>query len=170
VNSPVTIKAAARIKAESSQGAAPVPGRPPGPEVPDPRVPGPPPVGGGDGGDVLLSVGDGEGGDVAPVGDGDGEPPPVGDGDGLIEPPLGDGDGDDVPPPVGDGVGLLVEHDCRVIVLESKVTAPLRASVRPSTVAFVFSVFEVKARMLPLKRVFVPSVAELPTFQKTLQD
>jgi hypothetical protein len=54
------------------------------------------------------------------------------------------------------------------MVLESKVTAPFRAKARPSTVAVVFSVIDVKARMFPLKVVFVPRVAELPTCQKTL--
>ena len=32
----------------------------------------------------------------------------------------------------------------------------------------VFSVIDVRARIVPLKLVVVPSVAELPTFQKTL--
>jgi hypothetical protein len=52
-----------------------------------------------------------------------------------------------------------------VMVLVSKVTAPFRASVRPSTVALVVSVIEVNARMLPLNEEPVPSVAELPTCQ-----
>src|SRR6185436_10218321 len=55
-----------------------------------------------------------------------------------------------------------------VIVLESKVTAPFRANSLPSTAAPVVTVMEVKARMLPLKTEVVPSVAELPTCQKTL--
>ncbi len=58
----------------------------------------------------------------------------------------------------------------RVMVLVSMVTAPLRARVRPSTNAPVFAVMDVRARMFPLKPVFVPRVAELPICQKTLQD
>ena len=54
------------------------------------------------------------------------------------------------------------------IVLLSSVTAPLRASSRPATVAPVFSPIDVSARIVPLKLVVLPSVAELPTFQKTL--
>ncbi len=47
-----------------------------------------------------------------------------------------------------------------VILLLSRVTAPLRASALPSRLA---------ARMLPTKEVEVPTVAELPTCQNTLQ-
>ena len=50
-------------------------------------------------------------------------------------------------------------------MLLSSVTAPLRASILPSTVAPVFSVIEVSARIVPAKLVVVPSVAELPTCQ-----
>jgi len=56
-----------------------------------------------------------------------------------------------------------------VIVFESKVTAPFWASSRPATVAPVSSVIDVNARVVPTKLVFVPSVSELPTTQKTLQ-
>jgi hypothetical protein len=49
------------------------------------------------------------------------------------------------------------------------VTAPVLAKVRPSTEAPVVSVMLAWARMLPAKEVMVPSVAELPTAQKTLQ-
>ena len=52
--------------------------------------------------------------------------------------------------------------------LLSMVTAPVRANARPSSVAPVVIVIEAKARMLPLKTELVPSVAELPTCQKTL--
>jgi hypothetical protein len=48
------------------------------------------------------------------------------------------------------------------------VTAPLRASARPSSFTPSFIVMDVSARMLPANAVVVPSVAELPTFQKTL--
>ena len=54
------------------------------------------------------------------------------------------------------------------IVLSSSVTAPLRARSRPSTEAPEFSPIDVRARIVPLKIVVVPSVAELPTCQKTL--
>src|SRR5205814_5308723 len=56
-----------------------------------------------------------------------------------------------------------------VIVLASNATAPFRASARPSSVAPAFSVMEVYARMFPLQTELPPSVAELPTCQKTLQ-
>jgi hypothetical protein len=60
-------------------------------------------------------------------------------------------------------------HTGLVTVFESRVTAPLRASKRPWTVAFVFAVIDVKARMVPMKVEPTPRVAELPTCQKTLQ-
>jgi hypothetical protein len=66
-------------------------------------------------------------------------------------------------------VGVAVLHTDRVTVLVSSVTAPLRASRRPSIVAPVFAVMDVRARMLPRKVEFVPNVAELPTCQNTLQ-
>ncbi len=50
----------------------------------------------------------------------------------------------------------------------SNVTAPLRARARPWTVTPLVTVIEVRARMLPAKTEPVPSVAELPTCQKTL--
>ena len=56
-----------------------------------------------------------------------------------------------------------------VIVLLSNVTEPFRARIRPSTVVPVLSVIDVNAMMVPTKVVPVPSVAELPTCQKTLQ-
>jgi hypothetical protein len=49
-----------------------------------------------------------------------------------------------------------------------KVTAPLRARARPWTVTLLFTVIELRARMLPVKVEPVPSVAELPTCQNTL--
>ncbi len=48
------------------------------------------------------------------------------------------------------------------------VTAPLRASARPYTVTPSFIEIDVSARMEPTKVEPVPSVAELPTCQKTL--
>jgi hypothetical protein len=77
---------------------------------------------------------------------------------------------------VTDGVGVGVEvgpppttQPGRVIVFVSRVTAPLRASTRPDTLALVWTLIEVRARMLPTKFVPVPRVAELPTCQNTLQ-
>ena len=61
-------------------------------------------------------------------------------------------------------------HVDRVIVLVSSVTAPFRASTRPSTVAPVVTVMLVRAMIVPRKLDPVPSVAELVTCQKTLQD
>ena len=55
------------------------------------------------------------------------------------------------------------------MTLLSIVTAPFRASARPDTCAPLFSEMLVSARMLPRKLVVVPSVAELPTCQNTLQ-
>jgi hypothetical protein len=52
--------------------------------------------------------------------------------------------------------------------LSSSVTAPSRASRRPSTSAPVVPVIDVMAKMVPLKVEDVPSVAELPTTQNTL--
>jgi hypothetical protein len=45
------------------------------------------------------------------------------------------------------------------------VTPPLRARSLPSTVTPSFTEIDVKAKMLPLNAVRVPSVAELPTCQ-----
>lgn len=56
-----------------------------------------------------------------------------------------------------------------VMRLSSSVTAPVCASSRPSTLAPVFSVIEADARIVPTNEVVLPSVAELPTCQKTLQ-
>ena len=68
------------------------------------------------------------------------------------------------------GVGVVAAHVDVVMVSVSNVTAPLLASTRPSTVTSVVTVMEVRARMVPRKLESVPSVAELPTCQKTLQD
>ena len=57
----------------------------------------------------------------------------------------------------------------RVITLESRVTAPVRARSRPSTVAVEFAVIDASAMIVPAKVDPDPRVAELPTFQKTLQ-
>lgn len=57
-----------------------------------------------------------------------------------------------------------------VMVLVSRVTAPLRASKRPSMTAPVVAVIDVRAKILPRRVELVPNVAEDPTCQKTLQD
>ena len=78
-----------------------------------------------------------------------------------------------VPVGVAVGVGVAVPaaaHVDRVIVFVSKVTAPFRANARPSIVAPVVTVIEVKAMIVPLNAEPVPIVAELPSCQKTLQD
>lgn len=59
-------------------------------------------------------------------------------------------------------------HAGTVTVLESRVTAAFRASSRPCTWALVLAVIAVRARTVPMKVEFTPSVAELPTCQKTL--
>jgi len=56
-----------------------------------------------------------------------------------------------------------------VIVLSSSVTEPFSARTRPTTVAPVFRVADVSARIVPKKVVPVSSVAEEVTCQKTLQ-
>ena len=66
---------------------------------------------------------------------------------------------------MGVGVGVGVAHWVEVMVLVSRVTAPLRASSRPCTVACVLALIEVNAKMVPTKVELVPRVAELPTFQ-----
>jgi len=60
-------------------------------------------------------------------------------------------------------------HTLFVIVLESSVTVPVRATSEPLIVAPVVAVIDDKATMCPAKFELVPSVAEDPTCQKTLQ-
>ena len=67
------------------------------------------------------------------------------------------------------GTGGVVAQAGRVIVLVSRETWPLRASIRPSTVAPVWRVMLVRAMTVPTKVVVGPMVAELPTCQNTLQ-
>ena len=62
-----------------------------------------------------------------------------------------------------------VAQVARVIVLLSSVTAPLRASALPCSVAPVVIEIESRAMMMPTNWLPVPIVAELPTCQKTLQ-
>lgn len=60
-------------------------------------------------------------------------------------------------------------HIGTVMMLVSNVTSPFLASNRPLTTTPVVAVIDVKAMMVPWKVDPVPSVAELPTCQKTLQ-
>jgi hypothetical protein len=72
--------------------------------------------------------------------------------------------------PVDAGVGLPDDvHTGEETWLVSRVTAPVCAKALPCTVAPVVRVLLVRARILPVKAVPVPSVAELPTCQKALQ-
>jgi hypothetical protein len=80
------------------------------------------------------------------------------------------------------GAGAVVVDGCVVVVVTgvggaqvgwrkvsvSNVTAPFRARALPWTVTPVVTVIDVSARMFPAKSEPVPSVAELPTCQKTL--
>jgi hypothetical protein len=54
-------------------------------------------------------------------------------------------------------------------LLVSNVTAPVRANNLPDMLTPVFMVILVSAMIFPLNAVVVPSVAELPTCQNTLQ-
>jgi hypothetical protein len=73
-----------------------------------------------------------------------------------------------VDPEVSPVVG--VEHTDRVMVLRSRVTAPVLARTLPSTVAPFCNVMLVRAKIVPRNSEFVYSVAELPTCQKMLHD
>jgi hypothetical protein len=55
------------------------------------------------------------------------------------------------------------------MTLSIRVTAPVWAKTRPSTLAPESSDTDASARIVPTKDVVLPSVAELPTCQKTLQ-
>ena len=69
---------------------------------------------------------------------------------------------------VGGGV-VDATHVPRVMTSSSKVTDAFEANTRPSTVTPVCTWMDANARMFPMKVEVVPSVAELPTCQKTLQ-
>ncbi len=66
-------------------------------------------------------------------------------------------------------VVVAVEQVGTATWLSSSVTAPVWAKTRPLTVAPVSKVAVVSARIVPANDVDVPSVAEDPTCQKTLQ-
>jgi hypothetical protein len=65
-------------------------------------------------------------------------------------------------------VGKTAAHVGTVIKLSSRVTAPLRAMMRPATVAPVFKVDDVSEKTVPEKLLVVPRVSELPTSQNML--
>lgn len=64
-------------------------------------------------------------------------------------------------------VGATEEQVGTVMVLSSRVTAPLRASSRPSTLAPVDAVIEVIASKVPAKELLVPRVADDVTWKYT---
>ena len=64
---------------------------------------------------------------------------------------------------------LLATRLHTVILLPSSVTAPLSAMARPLLLAPVVTVMLLDATIVPAKLDPVPSVAELPICQKTLQ-
>jgi hypothetical protein len=68
----------------------------------------------------------------------------------------------------GTVVPVVPPHAVMETVLVSIVTVPFCASSLPSTVAPVMSVMLVSAKIFPTNFVVEPSVAELPTCQKTL--
>src|SRR5687767_2335789 len=74
----------------------------------------------------------------------------------------------EMPLPVVCAAPMVVSAGVAVTALLSSVTAPLRARVRPVTVAPVVTVMLASARMFPANDVVVPSVAELPTCQNVL--
>lgn len=67
---------------------------------------------------------------------------------------------------VGVGVTAAAQTSL-VMVLLSRVTAPLRASSWPLKEALVFAVMLVRAKTFPVKSLEVPKVAEEPTCQNT---
>jgi hypothetical protein len=69
----------------------------------------------------------------------------------------------------GTGLPVVPPHAVMSTVLVSSVTEPFCARSLPWTVAPVMRVMLVSAKTFPTKLVVVPSVAELPTCQKTLQ-
>ena len=117
-------------------------------------------VGVGDGPEVAVKVGVGDGVEVA-VEVGVGEGPEV-----AVR--VGVGDGPAVAVKVGVGGGPT-RHTELEMLLVSIVTAPFRARALPEMITRVVSVMLVRARMFPENRASVPSVAELPTCQNTLQ-
>jgi hypothetical protein len=118
------------------------------------------PPGVGDGPNVAVKVEVGKGPDVAvKVGVGDGP---------AVAVKVGVGEGPDVAVKAGVGEGPRPQTALETTFV-SIVTAPFRARALPEMLARVVSVMLVRARMFPANVVSVPSVAELPTCQNTLQ-
>jgi hypothetical protein len=92
------------------------------------------------------------------------------DGDGVGD-AEGDADGEGSAGAGGSGsggAGTAAAQTGTATVLESRVTAPFLASRRPLTEALVLAVMDVSAATVPTRVDPTPSVAELPTCQKTL--
>lgn len=66
---------------------------------------------------------------------------------------------------VGVGVGVAPTQASLVITLALRLTAPVCANSCPRMAAPDCAVIDVRANIRPTKVEFVPSVAELPTFQ-----
>jgi hypothetical protein len=66
-------------------------------------------------------------------------------------------------------VVVVDEQLGNVIAVSSSVTAPVRTRIRPTSVEPALAVVETDAKMFPANAVSVPSVAEEPICQKTLQ-
>src|SRR5688572_25960761 len=73
------------------------------------------------------------------------------------------------PPTVFFTIWMDAEQTGVAMAFVSKVTAPSLARRRPFTEAPLVAVIDDRARMFPWKMEYVPSVAELPTCQNTLQ-
>ncbi len=69
-------------------------------------------------------------------------------------------------------MGKLKDNYCGLLIIFALVntTAPFLARTLPSIIAPGFNVIDVRARILPLKRVLSPIVAELPICQNTFPD
>lgn len=69
-----------------------------------------------------------------------------------------------------DATTALAGHFLALTLLVRRVTAPWRPKRPPVAFAPVFRETEANARIGPMKLVFVPSVAEVPTCHQTLQE
>ena len=69
-----------------------------------------------------------------------------------------------------EGVDVAAAQLGVLMTLLSRVTEPLRASRRPLIVAPELADIDVNAKIVPMKSVPVPKVAELPTWKNTLHD
>jgi hypothetical protein len=137
---------------------------PEGDDPPPVAVDDPPPVPPGDK-PAPVAVEDPPPVAVVPVAD---DPPPV-----AVDEPPPVAVGDDPAPVAVDDPPVVpvvpAAHAALEMVFLWSVTAALRASALPFTVTPSFRVIDCRARMFPVKTESVPSVAELPTCQTTLQ-